>query len=202
MKQTANNAYDHIKEHGKKVFHFKVAKLDISYFNYLASHMHKLKLDAKYFRKFSKFTATLGNKAPMSNYTCLRCCIQSHLNYHLSSTCVTINGIDTLDTLELDSNPVNGKLIGHFYLWDPASEQGTSLPTAQPTILRGGQRSHPKHPRARVYGSKDERADSGMVTSIGKIPTPAQIGSTTSSQTGHSANHYSTRSVSAHGTPA
>jgi hypothetical protein len=29
-KQTANKAYDHIKEHGKKAFRFKVAKSDIS----------------------------------------------------------------------------------------------------------------------------------------------------------------------------
>jgi hypothetical protein len=44
-KQTTNKAYVHAKEHGKKAFHFKVAKSDISYFKFLSSHVHRLKLD-------------------------------------------------------------------------------------------------------------------------------------------------------------
>jgi hypothetical protein len=71
-KQSTNKSYDHSKEHGKKAFHFKVAKLDTSYFWFLSSHMHKLKLDTKYFGKFAKFTATLGNNTPMSDCTCLQ----------------------------------------------------------------------------------------------------------------------------------
>ncbi len=46
-KQTANKAYNHIKEHGEKTFSFKVSKLDISYFNFFANHAHKLKLNTK-----------------------------------------------------------------------------------------------------------------------------------------------------------
>ncbi len=79
LKQTTNKAYDHAKEHGKKVFLFKVAKSDISYFKFLSSHVHRLKLDTKYFDKFAKFTATLSNNASMSNCTCLRWCIQGIL---------------------------------------------------------------------------------------------------------------------------
>jgi hypothetical protein len=114
--RSTTKSYDHSKEHGKKAFHFKVAKSDTSYFRFLSSHAHKLKLDTKYFGKFAKFTATLGNNAPMSNCTCLRRCIQGHLNFHLSSTCITINGIDTLDASKLLSNPFNGKSIGRFLL--------------------------------------------------------------------------------------
>jgi hypothetical protein len=111
-------SYDHSKEHGKKAFHFEVAKLDTSYFRFLSSHAHKLKLDTKHFGKFVKFTATLGNNAPMSDCTHLQRCVQGHLNFHLSSTCIMINGIDTLDASELLSNPFNGKLIGRFLLHD------------------------------------------------------------------------------------
>jgi hypothetical protein len=117
-RQTTNKVYDHAEEHGKNALHFKVAKSDISYFKFLSSHTHRPKLDTKCFGKFAKFTATLSNNAPMSNCTCLCQCIQGYLNYHLRSTCITINGINTLDALELLTNPVNGRLIGHFSLWD------------------------------------------------------------------------------------
>jgi hypothetical protein len=117
-KQTTNKAYDHTKEHGKKAFHFKVAKTDISHFDFLSSHAHRLKLDTKYFGKFAEFTATLDNSALISSCTCLHRCIQGHLNYHLSSTCITINGIDTLNALELLTNPVNGRSISRLPCWD------------------------------------------------------------------------------------
>ncbi len=79
-KQTINKAYDHAKEHGKKAFHFEVAKSDISYFKFLSSHAHRLRLDTKYFGKFVKFTAILSKNALMSDCTCLHWCIQGHLN--------------------------------------------------------------------------------------------------------------------------
>ena len=34
-KPTTNKGYDHYKEHGKKAFHFEVAKDNISFFKYL-----------------------------------------------------------------------------------------------------------------------------------------------------------------------
>jgi hypothetical protein len=105
-----------LKEQGKKALHFEVAKADISYFKFLSSHMHKLKLNTKYFGKFAKFTATLGNNALLSNCTHLRGCIQGHLSYHLSSMCITINGIDVLDASKLFHKPVNGKTIVRFTL--------------------------------------------------------------------------------------
>jgi hypothetical protein len=91
-KLTNNKGYNHYKEQGRNAFHFEVAKEDIPYFKFLSSHAHRLWLNNKYFGKFSKFTATLGNNAPMSDCVCLRRCIQGHLNFHLSSTCITING--------------------------------------------------------------------------------------------------------------
>ncbi len=59
-----NKAYDHLREHGKKAFHLEVAKLD-QFFTFLANHAHRMGLDAKYFGKFAKLTATLpGQRRP------------------------------------------------------------------------------------------------------------------------------------------
>jgi hypothetical protein len=69
-----------------------------------------MRLDVKYFGKFAKYTATLENTAPLSNCTCLCRCIQCHLNYHISSTIITLNGIDMLDASEYLKNPA-GKTI-------------------------------------------------------------------------------------------
>jgi hypothetical protein len=79
-KPSNNKGYDHYKEQGKKAFHSEVAKEKGNYFNYLSAHVHRLKLDIKYFEKIGKFTDTLGNNAPLSNCTRLRQCIQGHLD--------------------------------------------------------------------------------------------------------------------------
>jgi hypothetical protein len=71
-KSLNNKGYDHYKEHGKKAFHFEVAKEEINYFRYLSAHAHRMKLDVKYFGKFDKFTGTLGNNALLSDCTHLR----------------------------------------------------------------------------------------------------------------------------------
>jgi hypothetical protein len=47
-KSNTNKGYDHYKEHGKKTFHFKVAKEDVPYFKLLSSHTHRLQLKNKY----------------------------------------------------------------------------------------------------------------------------------------------------------
>jgi hypothetical protein len=107
----AHKAYDHVKEQGKKAFHCKVAKEDVPFFRFLAGHTHRLKLDVKYFGKFAKFTSTLENNAPLSNCTHLRRCMQGHLNFHLSSTSLTIHGIDNLDALEALRNSAGRKRI-------------------------------------------------------------------------------------------
>ncbi len=117
-KLTYNKGYNHYKEHGKKAFHFKVAKEDINYFKYLSAHAHRMKLEAKYFGKFAKFTGTLGNNAPLSDCTRLRRCIQGHLNYHLSLTSITLNGINMLDAFEFLCNAANGKSIVQLTLRD------------------------------------------------------------------------------------
>jgi hypothetical protein len=75
-----------------------------------------MKLNVKYFRKFAKFTGTLGNNTPLSDCIRLRQCIQGHFNYHLSSTCITINWINMLDASEHLCNPANGKSIACFTL--------------------------------------------------------------------------------------
>ncbi len=92
-----NKSYDHIREQGKKAFHLEVAKSDLAFFTFLATHPHRMGLDTKYFGKFAKLTETLGRDTPLSNCSWLRRCIQGHLNFHLSSTSVTINGIEDLD---------------------------------------------------------------------------------------------------------
>jgi hypothetical protein len=68
-----------------------------------------MQLDNKFFSKFAKFTATLGNNAPMSNCVSLCRCIQGHLNFHLSSTSITIHGIDTLNASEILRNAADKK---------------------------------------------------------------------------------------------
>ena len=78
-----------------------------------------MKLNVKYFGKFAKFTGTLGNNALLSDCTRLCRCIQGHLNYHLSSTSITINGINMLDASEYLCNPANGKSIVCLTLRDP-----------------------------------------------------------------------------------
>ncbi len=110
-KLSSNKSYDHYKEHGKKAFHFEVAKEEISFFKYLSAHPHRMKLDTKYFGKFAKYTATLGNNAPLSDCTRLRRCIQGHLNYHMSSTNIVLNGIDMLDASEYLRNPAGKTLV-------------------------------------------------------------------------------------------
>jgi hypothetical protein len=84
-----NKAYDHIREQGKKAFHFEVAKSDIPFFKFLFNHAHRMMLDTRFFGKIAKLTDTLGNNAPLSNCTRLQRCIQGHLNFHLSSTSIT-----------------------------------------------------------------------------------------------------------------
>jgi hypothetical protein len=113
-----NKAYDHLREHGKKAFHLEVAKSDQEFFTFLANHAHRMGLDAKYFGKFAKLTVTLGKDAPLSDCSRLRRCIQGHLNYHLSSTLVAINGIEDLDASEIVCNPTTGMKVVRVSLRD------------------------------------------------------------------------------------
>ena len=113
-----NKAYDHLQEYGKKAFHLEVAKLDQEFFIFLATHAHRMGLDAKYFGKFAKLTATLGKDAPLSDCSRLRRCVQGHLNYHLSSTSVAINGIEDLDASEIVRNPTTGMQVARVSLRD------------------------------------------------------------------------------------
>jgi hypothetical protein len=62
------------------------------------------------------FTETLANNAPLSNCTKLHQCMQGHLNFHLSSTSLTINGIDNLDATEILCNAVNSSMIAKVTL--------------------------------------------------------------------------------------
>jgi hypothetical protein len=117
-KKSNNRAYNHYREQGKKAFHFEVAKEEVPYFKYLSGHAHQMQLDNKFFGKFAKFTATLGNNAPMSDCISLRRCIQGHLNFHLSSTSTTIHGIDTLNASEILRNAADKKTITKFTLRD------------------------------------------------------------------------------------
>ncbi len=110
-KKTDNKTFDHYSNQGKKAFHFEVAKEDVAYFKYLSGHAHRFRLDNKYFGKLAKFTAILSNNAPMSDCVSLRRCFQSHLNFHLSSTLITIDGIDNLDTSEVLRNAADRTAI-------------------------------------------------------------------------------------------
>jgi hypothetical protein len=134
-----NKAYDHIREQGKKAFHLEVAKPDLAFFTFLATHAHRMGLDAKYFGKFAKLTATLGKDAPLSDCARLRRCIQGYLNFHLSSTSITINGIDDLDASETVRNPTNGMRIAKLSLRDMLYK--IVLSNKSPLFLQLSQRS-------------------------------------------------------------
>jgi hypothetical protein len=60
----------------------------------------------------------LWNNAPTSNCISLRQCIQGHLNFHLSSTSITLHGIDILDASEILRKPADKKTIAKFTLHD------------------------------------------------------------------------------------
>ena len=117
-KPTTTKGYNHYKEHRKKAFYFEVAKDDISFFEYLLAHVHRMHLNVKYFGKFTKFTCTLTKNAPLSNCSRLRQCVQGHLNLHLSSVSITLNGIDMLDAFEYLCNPTSRKSIVNLSLHD------------------------------------------------------------------------------------
>jgi hypothetical protein len=70
-KQTHTD-YDHFKEQGKKAFCCKVAKDQALFFCFLGGYAHHLQLEGKNFVKFTKFTKTLANNAPLSDCTKLR----------------------------------------------------------------------------------------------------------------------------------
>ena len=111
--QTKQNhkSYDHFKDQGKKAYHCEVAKELVPFFKFLGNYAHRLRLEVKYFGKFAKFTETLGNNAPISDCTKLCRCMQGHLNYHLSSTSLVINGIDNLDATEVLRNTVSNAAL-------------------------------------------------------------------------------------------
>jgi hypothetical protein len=123
-----NKAYGHIREQGKNL---EVAKSDTPFFTFLANHVHRMKLDTKYFGKSAKLTATLGNNAPLSNCTRLQQCIQGHLNFHLSSTSITSNGIDDLDAPKVLRNAANSSKIARISLRD--SYTAFNLLTSHPS---------------------------------------------------------------------
>ncbi len=138
-KKNNNRTYDHYREQQKKAYYFEVAKEEVSYFKFLSGHAHQMCLDNKFFGKFAKFTATLDNKAPMSDCISLRQCIQGHLNFHLSSTSITIHGIDTLDASKILRNAVDKKTIAKFTLRDLL--YCIKLKSNTPSFLQLSQRS-------------------------------------------------------------
>jgi hypothetical protein len=95
-------------------------------------------LDAKYFKKFAKLTATLGRDTPLSDCSWLRRCIQGHLNFHLSSTSVTINGIEDLDASKIVRNPATGMKVARLLLRNMLYE--IQLSNKSPFFLQLSQR--------------------------------------------------------------
>jgi hypothetical protein len=158
-KKTGNKSFDHYSDQGKKAFHFEVAKEDVAYFKYLSGHAHWLRLDNKFFGKFAKFTATLSNNTPMSDCVSLWRCIQGHLNFHLSTTSITIDGIDTLDTSEVLRNPADRTAIAKLTLRDLLYRIHLELKT--PLFLQLSQRTTgevnaviPNTPEAKTMAEK------------------------------------------------
>ena len=103
--------YNYFEEQGNKAYHCEAAKDLVPFFQFLGGYAHRLRLEVKYFGKFAKFTETLGNKVPLSNCTKLRRCMQGHLNFHLSSTSLVINGINNIDVTEVLGNNITNSAI-------------------------------------------------------------------------------------------
>jgi hypothetical protein len=192
-KKNNNKAYDHLREQGKKAFHFKVAKSDIPFFKFLCNHAHRMKLDTKYFGKFAKLMDTLGNNAPISNCTRLWRCIQGHLNFHLSSTSVTIHGIDNLDAAETLKNLAKGAKIACFSLRDMLFS--IHMESRTPLFLQLSQRGSgevdaviPNTPEAELMAKKlNVQIAAWCVISTGNPLIQEKKGSTESCQIEHSA---------------
>ncbi len=182
-----NKAYDHIREQGKKAFHLEVAKQDLAFFTCLATHAHRMGLDTKYFGKFAKLNATLGKDAPLSDCACLRRCIQGHLNFHLSSTSVTINGIDDLDASESIRNPTTGARVARVSLRDMLYKKNslTNLLSSFNSANVPWERSTPSfriRPRQKTWPSVSTSRRLRGVISIGRTPTSVERDSSGSSQ--------------------
>jgi len=103
-----------------------------------------MKLEVNFLGKFAKFTKILTNTgAPFSNCTRLRRCMQSHLNYHLSLTPLTFNGIYNLDATEILCDITNGSFLSNITLQDMlyhlTLENGSPsvIPTCTATVRRG-----------------------------------------------------------------
>jgi hypothetical protein len=118
-----------------------------------------MKLDTRFFGKFSKLTDTLGNNTPLSDCTRLWRCIQGHLNFHMSSTSITIHGIDNLDTAETLRNSANGSAIARLSLQDMLYR--FQLENKAPLLLQLSQRASgqvdaviPNTPEAELLAKK------------------------------------------------
>ncbi len=93
-----------------------MAKEHVPFFCFLVGFAHRLRLEVKYFGKFAKFTETLANNAPLSDCTKLQQCMQGHLNFHLSSASLVLNGIDNLNAMEILRNTANSSTIAKVTL--------------------------------------------------------------------------------------
>jgi hypothetical protein len=70
---------------------------------------------------------------------CLQRCIPGHLNFHLSSTSITFNGIDDLNAYKVLRNMVNGSKIARISLRNMLYH--IQLATKLPLFLQLSQRS-------------------------------------------------------------
>ena len=127
--------------------------------------------------------ATLGKDTPLSNCARLRRCIQGHLNFHLSSTSITINGIDNLDASEIVRNLTTGMKIARVSLRDMLYR--IVLSNKSPLFLQLSQRPSGR-PRQRIWPSGSTSRQPRGATSIGRIRTKAAIGSSRSCRRGGS----------------
>jgi hypothetical protein len=189
-KQTHND-YDLFKEQGKKAFHCKGVKDQVPFFHFLGGYAHRLQLEVKYFGKFAKFTETLANNALLSDCTKLCQCIQGHLNFHLSSTSLILNGINNLDATEILCNTVNSstivKVTLHEMLYRLKLENGSLLYLQLTQRLSGEADAIIPTPQKR---SSERRGSISRwrpgASAIGRNPIPAVQPSIVNLQTTHS----------------
>ena len=139
-KKKKDNDFDRLQDQGKKAFHFEVAKEDIREFSFLAEYCHRVGLDREFFGKFAKLTACLTNNSPTGDMSLLRRCITGHLSFMLSSTTVTIDGIEDINAVSVLTNPHNNAVIASKSVRDMLYR--IKLTSGGPLFLQVYQRSN------------------------------------------------------------
>ena len=185
-----NKAYDHIREQGKKAFHLEVAKQDLAFFTFLATHAHRMGLDTNYFGKFAKLTATLGKDTPLSNPALVSDDASRAILISIYAPCPSLSMglmISMLRRVSATLRPAQ-ELPGYHYATCFTKLNSLTIPLSSFNSANAPrERSTPSfqiRPRQKTrLNASTSRRPRGAI-SIGRTPTKAEKDSSTSYQRG------------------